>query len=158
MRTLALSPVVKSLIGPPIIADGHGNWKYTLPRDLYYRTSIEPPAEIFFENEWVMIYKHAIVLKKSYSWDGATCAHDYPWVVYPSCLHDAIYQFAEDIARAWGCSVWTVLKWGNHVFNEAMIREGAPKHARRRYYGAVTVAGYAFHQVMRLVKLKRIKL
>jgi len=97
-------------------------------------------------------------VSKGYSWDGATGVPDFSWVINASMFHDAIYQFAEDIAREWGCSVWRVLRWGDEIFREVMERDGAPVAGRRIYYAGVRVLGYPFHQLRRLVMFQKIKL
>lgn len=133
-------------------------WRYENPEMFYYSTDVPAPSNRVFGNKWLLIIQGALRVSRFYSWDGATCAPDFAWVKTPSMLHDAIYQFAEDIARCWGCSVFRVLRFGDRVFLEAMQKHGAPPWGQATYYGAVTVAGYVFHQVMRLVKFKAIKL
>ena len=132
------------------------NWKYELPECETYYTRVKFPSPKPFSNRWMCLIPGALRLNRFYAWDGATCAPDFEWVLKPSLYHDAIYQFAEDIARTWGCSVWTVLRFADRVFFEAMT--DAPPIMRCIYYGAVATIGYPFHQVMRLVKFKRIKL
>ena len=134
------------------------NWKYTCQKLYIYQTHVRPPCNKPFNNKWLLILPGCIRIARWYSWDGATCAPDFKWALKPSMIHDAIYQFAEDIARAWGCSVWRVLRFGDKIFREAMYRECAPAWGMMTYYGAVTVCGYDFHQAMRLIRFERIKL
>jgi len=116
-----------------------------------------------FENKWLSIIPADktqgtaifIVESEAYCCDGASGAPDLPCVMDGACFHDAIYQFADAIAAAWGCDVAAVLRWGDAVFLEAMQRRRAPRLVRWAYYNAVALVGYPYNRVRRWWRLRR---
>ena len=127
------------------------SWKFKLDQELTHETVAEPaPA---FDHAWLSIepIDGAVRLRvrAGYAWDGCTWAPDLSGTRFASCLHDAIYQFAEPIAAASGWSVRAVLRWGDRIFKERMRADGAARWVVWLYTLAVRLLGYAYHQAAR---------
>lgn len=118
-----------------------------------------------FENKWGKISADGITIREGYACDGATGARDtgrYAFVVPGVFCHDYGYQFAEDIAAAWGVSVREVLRIFDEVFLSAMLDNISEaddmktrKFKRRTahlYYRAVRLVGYRFHVIARRIR------
>ncbi|MDD5706757.1 MAG: hypothetical protein PHR35_12615 [Kiritimatiellae bacterium] len=132
-------------------------WKYTLDRDLMHHSRV--PGAKPFRNAWFQIMPVSenpalseLTLFTGYSWDGCSCAPEMRGTRAASGFHDGVYQFAEQIAAAWGWTVRRVLRWGDEVFLERMKQDGAAKAVAYPYYWAVRTFGGAFHALMRLVR------
>lgn len=86
-------------------------------------------------------------IAESYTWDGASVVPDSPKGVLPGTeVHDPVYQFAEQIAKAFGWTVKEVLAFGDELFRAVMIKEGASNVTVFIYYTGVSWFGYYFHQ------------
>ena len=138
------------------------NWKYTLSAPAVFDFPMPVPG--VFENKWMKLTPDGLTVFDPYSWDGSTGVPDgpvnpdtgFPNTYYPSCGHDAWYQFAEDIARHYGWTVYQVLTIADQMFMKTMIRDNVEWWRRRLYYRGVRVLGYAFHQSVRLLHFKPI--
>ena len=131
------------------------DWKHTLEQDLLH-LSVFPGGKDFY-NEWLSIKNilsddgtplALLTIKAKYSCDGYSCVPDLKQLD-PAFIHDAIYQFAEMIAAAWGWTVKNVLAWGDKLFLERMERDGVKKIIRKPYYWGVRKFGYVFHVALR---------
>ena len=131
------------------------DWKYTLKEPFSHLT--RRPAVPTYSGERLDIRTLAngiisITVGAGYSWDGNTGVPDLRGTYYASLLHDAIYQYADEIAAAWGWSVWRVLQWGDAIYAERMLADGAALATVLIYGGAVRVIGYPFNRIMRLLR------
>ena len=130
-------------------------WKYKLDRELMHHTRTASPP---FRNAWLHILPvggetvSELTVSAGYAWDGCTLAPDAKGTRAASCLHDAIYQYAEQIAAATSWKVRRVLRYGDDVFLERMLQDRAAKTVAYTYYWAVRGCGGAFHALMRLVR------
>ena len=128
-------------------------WAYTLAEDLYHLTRDHAvPWE--FQNERLTILHYnehytQMIVRAGYAWDGCTCAFDAGGTKWASCLHDAIYQFDLQLMAASGWSMRQVLSWGDEIFLERMLLDGANPTLARIYYRAVCAIGYRYHVVAR---------
>ena len=132
---------------------------FTLEEDLVIKTDIKGAiyssawyAELHggWEEEWLRIDPDGtITIKKGYSWDGCTPkrrifgkvigtwdgpispVHGKPMCYYPSCLHDALYQFKYEIPVS--------RKQADVLFYEGLKQEGFK--LAKLYYTAVRVFG-----------------
>lgn len=127
------------------------NWKYKLEEAVWHSTPMIAPAP--FANEWLHIVPlkagSTVVVQAGYAWDGATLVPDAKGTYFATALHDAVYQFCEDIAAAWRWTVRQVIKWADRIFKERMIQDGASRFVARLYYRGVRLFGYAYHQAAR---------
>jgi len=132
-----------------------GNYKYRLKADLHHKTLGVGPR---FRNAWLYTRPTdgaaatALTVSLGYAWDGCTMAPDARGTKQASCLHDAIYQFAESIVAAnpaW--TVRSVLSWGDSIFLERMLADGARPWVAHLYYRAVSLCGYTFHMAARRI-------
>ena len=132
-------------------------WKYCLDDELEHWVAEESAPR--FSNRWLTIEPGAdgtrIRVSAGYAWDGCTCAPDLPGTRHASCLHDAVYQFAEAISAASGWSLGAVLRWGDKVFHERMRADGAARLVAWVYYVAARRFGYVFHVAARRVRAWR---
>ena len=123
------------------------NWKYRLDGDIEH--SIADEAAPRFSNPWLTIERDGdgtrIRVRAGYAWDGCTGAPDLPGTRQASCLHDAVYQFAEAISAASGWSVRAVLRWGDRIFRERMRADGAARPVVWLYFLAVRLFGFGFY-------------
>jgi hypothetical protein len=135
------------------------SWKYTLNSEL--AQGLGDGAAPLFSNPWLTIERAGagvrIRVHAGYAWDGCTCAPDLPGTRLASCLHDAVYQFAEAIGAASGWSVRAVLRWGDRIFRERMRADGAGRPATWLYFLAVRLFGYRFHQAARHLRGRRLR-
>lgn len=123
-------------------------WKFELEYDLVHYTRLAAGGA--FENRYLRIAEVAggrweITVREGYRHDACTGVPDLAGTENAAPLHDALYQWAEDLARAWGWSVWRVLAWADGLFRERMKQDGAAKWVERLYFWGVRVLGYAFH-------------
>jgi len=130
------------------------DWKYTLSKPLTHLT--RRPAVPVYSGEWLDIRTlHNglvdITIAAGYSWDGNTGVPDLRGTLDASAFHDAIYQYADEIARAFGWSVFRVLQWGDSIYAERMLSDGAALATVLIYGGAVRVVGYPFNRTMKLL-------
>lgn len=128
---------------------------YTLQENLCHATRKKGPI-VTFKNKWLSIQRcddyTLIKVTTGYSWDGCTGAPNVNGTKWASCLHDAIYQFSEDIAEHTGWTVKQVTDWGNEVFLERMIQDDAPVIIAALYYHVTRFIGYPFHIVARWIR------
>ena len=130
-------------------------WHYLVVGGEHHITKIKRPGNgKHFENRWISISKRGMIsVKNGYAFDGATGVPDIYCAVKAAVFHDPIYQFAREIAEAWECSVWKVIKWADAVFYEVM-----KKHSKgyniipRIYYAGVWTFGYPFWKIKRAFK------
>jgi hypothetical protein len=137
--------------------DGLVDWKYTATEDMVYVSpaSSVPLPTCGFENKWLQIKAHpggavSVITRKDYSWDGPTLVRDTPATVWASGFHDPIYQFAKEIAAAWGWTEHQVLVWGDKVFRQAMMYKKETKIRTFCYYWGVRMFGRPAHWFMSL--------
>jgi len=65
-------------------------YRFTLAEDVLVETGILNYA---FESDYLKLDKQGnLVMKNRYAWDGATGAKDTRAFIFPSALHDALYQ------------------------------------------------------------------
>lgn len=83
---------------------------------------------------------------------AVSVAPNFPTAIPAACVHDWIYAHADEIAAAWCCSVWRVLRLADHWFLALMryTRFGF----RRTYFLAVRAAGYPFNRIGRFLSKK----
>lgn len=96
-------------------------WKYTLVRDWTHFTCVKFPGNSKpFENEWFYIDPRngEIIVRKGYSFDGATMVPDTYCAVEAAKAHDPLFQFAREIAELWNCKPRDVVRFANRVFCE----------------------------------------
>ena len=145
----------------PYVQNGRSglvDWRYTTTEDMVCAclTSSVPAPPKDFENKWLRIVLVgsivAIATHKDYSWDGPTLVPDTYATVYASAFHDPIYQFASEIAAAWGWSEHQVLVWGDKVFRQAMMHKKETKIRTFCYYWGVRIFGRPAHWFMSLGK------
>jgi hypothetical protein len=82
----------------PVTYLKHPKYDYVLTSDLERRLPWELGNHDFCDEKgrvWLQFRGRLAVVKKGYAWDGASCAPDFPDVIIPSCLHDALLQFAD---------------------------------------------------------------
>jgi hypothetical protein len=120
-------------------------WKYTLPADAFI--IISAPKAQAFQNEWMEIIplsegRAQFRIVTGYSWDGCSIVPDAPGTKRASCLHDAMYQFADDIAMAWKISGGSVLAIADAAFLAVMRQDKCP--VAGLYYAGVRVFGQPF--------------
>jgi hypothetical protein len=128
-------------------------WKYVLDEPL--TQSVTAPAWVGgVRSRWLDVRRIPddpraveLVVRDGYAWDGCTAVPDVRGTVYASCLHDALYQFAEALAAMWGVTVRDVLKWADAVFLARMRADDCP--VAGLYGWGVRRAGYAFHVLAR---------
>jgi len=123
-------------------------YSHILYEDLFFFSRSQVAKE--FSNDWLKISPKdngaEIQIVRGYAYDGYSLVPDLP-CSEPSAIHDAIYQFAEAIAKAWGWTVKQVLKWADKIFLEAMVFFNTPIKTAALYYYGVRLGGYAYHQV-----------
>lgn len=123
-------------------------WPHKLEKGVQHWTARDVPAP--FSNAWLTITQLAagtlLALPEGYAYDGATLVPTLHGMKLATAFHDATYQFAEDIAAAWGWTVREVLAFGDEIFYERMLQDGASRCAAWVYYRAVRGGGYGFHQ------------
>ena len=93
-----------------------------------------------------------ITVAKDYAFDGCSVVPDFPGTVEASLVHDALYQFADDLARAWSWSVWSVLRFADLRFADVMVFYKVPAALRRTYYAGVVVFGWVYNRGAKLVR------
>lgn len=126
-------------------------WKFTLAADEFY--IVEMRGAKYFSNEWLEIVplsegRAQVRISAGYSWDGCSVVPDAPGTKRASCLHDAMYQFSEDIAAQWLLHDSEVLALADLAFREIMRRDGCPVSGL--YYAGVRVFGRPFRFFSRL--------
>lgn len=136
--------------------DWRYDWKLTLSEDLTLEVNLAMPAHCpAFNNLWVHLEsvgpnRVQITVRKGYSWDGCSIVPDAPGTRKASCVHDAIYQFAEAIATAFGWPVREVLRWADETFLQVMRQDHCP--VAKLYYVGVRLFGGAFHSLARWLR------
>ena len=127
------------------------SWGYTLPAVLVREVPICAPGS--FYNRWLKIEQTAtgakLMVIRGYKWDGNTGVPDPPGSKDGSALHDAIYQFAEEIAATCGCTVKEVLQFGDAVYGYVLRQDKCP--VAGLYHGVVQVVGAPYHYARRWV-------
>ena len=126
-------------------------WPHKLEKAEWHETPLKVPGQ--FKNQWLTITPTALAtrltLAAQYAYDGATLVPTLHGMRLATAFHDAIYQFAEEIAAAWGWTVREALAFADEIFYERMLQDGANRCAAAVYYRAVRIGGYAFHQAAR---------
>lgn len=117
-------------------------WKFTLPADEFYIVRMKGAK--YFSNEWVEIVplsegRAQVRISAGYAWDGCSVVPDAPGTKRASCLHDALYQFSDDIAARWLLDQSDVLRLADDAFLEIMRRDRCP--VAGLYYAGVRVFG-----------------
>ena len=124
-------------------------WKYILDAPVRHLTPLAVPFR--FKNDWLEIVAEegcaCLTVAKGYAWDGATLVPDAKGTFFATALHDAVYQWSEDIAAEWGWSLRDVIRWADKIFKERMIQDGASSFVVCLYYRGVRMLGYAYHQM-----------
>jgi len=120
-------------------------YKYTLGADKFY--IVRMPGAQPFQNEWLEIIPLSeglaqIRITQGYSWNGCSLVPDAPGTKDASGIHDPLYQFSKEIAKAWGVSAWTVLRLADDIFLDIMRRDKCP--VAGLYYAGVRVFGRPF--------------
>ena len=140
-------------------------YKFTLDADHTFFTRLRGGR---FENEWIRLHLDGqLVVKGGYSWDGASPKWkvagrivgtwdgpvdpltDKQKLYYPTCLHDAVSQFAAEIAAACGFTVREVLRKSDDDFDYYMGLYRVHPVQRRLYYWAVRKFHYPFWLIQR---------
>ncbi len=149
-------------------------WKYETSTATVHWTRL--PGPVAYTGKWLTIHHTPVdttVLRipPRYRHDGATLAPDFRVTRTATVLHDAIYQFAEAISANCGWSVRRVLRFGDRIFLERMLRDARRVPVggtwRQRalgviargwdlcvayvYFAAVRLAGYRFHVLARRI-------
>lgn len=129
-------------------------WRYILADDLVHATA--PCDAPVCSLDWVRVEwtcrRVTIRVRAGYAWDGCTFAPDLCGTRWASCLHDAIYQFAEEISAVTGWSVRRILRWADGIFRERMRMDGASLAVRLVYGCMVALVGYPFHMAARWLR------
>lgn len=129
-------------------------YKYTLTKD--ERFDALTTIGIQFENEWIKISNEEFVIKKGYSWDGcspkfvvrncvigtwdgSTMDNGQQQCYRPSLIHDALYQFLDDIMP----QGYTRKEADEEFLYELSMNNFALKYV---YYGAVRLFGGLFRK------------
>ena len=127
-------------------------WPHKLEKPETHVTPLAVPT--LFQNRWLAITPihggTTVDVPSGYAYDGATLVPTLHGMRLATAFHDAVYQFAEDIAAAWDWTVKQVLAFGDEIFYERMIQDGANRCAAGVYYRAVRIGGYRFHQMARV--------
>ena len=148
----------------------HG-WEYTLTDQVVIPLPEHIPFPGTAANGWFMLYDKptpTLSLVRNYSTDGCTGAPDFSYgatlsrVLYTlqtegeaaalklcgpfiaHWTHDALFQFAKEVAAQAEVSTFSVINYANKVFNFHMEDCGTPRGQRLLYYAAVTIAGQPF--------------
>lgn len=131
-------------------------YKYVLDEPMFAVSCHSGP---WFKNRWLEIEPFEagspysqITVAEGFAWDGCSVVPDLPGTYRAACVHDAVYQFAEAIARETTWPVRDVLAWADAVFLEIMIGDGAKPGVYRLYYFGVRIFGYVYHQVARVYR------
>ena len=120
-------------------------YKYTLGEDKFY--IVRMPGAKYFQNKWIEIIPLAeglaqVRITAGYSWNGCSVVPDAPGTKDASGIHDPLYQFSKEIAKAWGVSVGVVIGLADDAFLEIMRRDKCP--VAGLYYAGVRVFGRPF--------------
>ena len=129
--------------------DAGDAYNYTLTRS-YVGTFKGRLAPRIFTNKWGEILplsfsnQTQITMATGYAWDGATGVPDVGgWkMALATIFHDFIYQFAKDIAAAWGWTVPEVLDFADDIFHEALQQNDSA--VATLYWRGVQVVGKPF--------------
>lgn len=159
-------------------------YEYVRVGDLLYPIPDQLAPPCWFRGRWVRIEDHhcgewTIVIRAPYATDGCTLAPDFshgatfsrachtikvdgPEAGLRLCgplaahwAHDAMYQFAVEMADAFGWSIWRTIRWANRYFDWVMGECGTPRWQRWLYFGAVTLVGHQFAFVGRQARAVR---
>ena len=129
----------------------HGKYRYVLLQQFLFWHAFG----FTFTNDWITIDEMGIELASGYSCDGATWAPDLRFVMPAVFIHDAMYQYAEEIATSTHKTVKAVLEIADKVFLAAMLSNIKAKsvieYCGKRalallYYHAVDLLGYRYHE------------
>jgi hypothetical protein len=131
------------------------SWRYTLAYPFAFLPSHRAAGN--FDNRFLSIIRGAgLTVWPGYSHDGYTCWPDPPEDVgaLAAAMHDACYQYMEDIVRAFNAQgiAWTKARfreWADLCFYEAMIYRGVPAGKAALIYRGVRWFGGIFHEVRR---------
>lgn len=121
------------------------SWRYRLDNDFQHHTP--HLAGCFFDSDWLVICDGSLTIRAGYAWDGCSPAWRLPgglWLgtpdgslgidgrpqtYYASLVHDALCQFAPNLAITRDTSV--------AVFAEMLAASGFPTWRTRLYAAAV---------------------
>ena len=113
-----------------------------------------------FQNEWLSLHNGVIEIAKGYAWDGCSpkwriwgkvigiwdgsisAITNKPKTYYASLVHDALYQFAKQIAEQNGIKLKDVKTAADLTFFYVMKKHGFP--LAKPYYIAVRILGGLF--------------
>ena len=122
------------------------NWKLTRERALMRFVDVQFPGA--FANEWLQITplpgqsRTLIEVAKGYSWDGCSIVPDAPGTHDASCVHDALYQFKDDLCRSWNLDWPDLRRLADMAFRDIMRRDKSPVSGL--YYIGVRLFGGVF--------------
>lgn len=134
-------------------------YKYTLAESLRVPLALLPGNAPAFQNRWLRIEPHSepeqpafLEVSTGFSWDGCSVVPDLTGTYRAACVHDAVYEFAEDIADANQMTVGAVLRWADSVFLAMMLQDGAGAFVAYLYYAGVMLFGYTYHKLARAIR------
>ena len=131
------------------------DWNYVTTAACVYVLDLphsQIPCE--FNNQWLSIkYTHhdgretiTFVVARAYAFDGCSVVPDFDGTVDGSLPHDVLYQFVDELAKAWGVSVAQVLAFADLRFKDVMIYNKVPPAVYKTYYAGVSVFGWLFNR------------
>ena len=134
------------------------DWNYTLTAPAVFVFDVAHAGLVPFHNDWIAIALTwdgtretvTVTLAVNYAWDGCSVVPDYPGTLEASAVHDALYQFSEAIAAAWGRWAPAVLMWADNRFYDAMAWYRVPWYIRWTYRAGVGCFGLIYHEGAKL--------
>lgn len=115
---------------------GHPKWKYKLNTLQIINTGIKPARE--YHNEFLSIDRIGVLtIKGGYHWNGANCFPDIEEILYPSLVHDALYQLLDE-----GAIDMEDRKKADKFFYHLCLKHGMNKNLAYVVYRAVRIGGY----------------
>jgi len=131
------------------------DWNYILTRDVTFKFPKKSiPCEFINQWLWMRMLDGNLVCTvfKGYAWDGPTVVPDVDGTTRESVIHDAIYQFVEEIMLVFNWSMFKILHLADLLFFAAMAQSDANTVIKYTYFWGVCVAGYSFHVLAKLFK------
>ena len=128
-------------------------YKYTLAENYVFLPAHRPAG--YFCNRFLSIQRGGqIVVWRGYAHDGYSLWPDPPQDkdATAAALHDALYQWLEDIAAAFGWTVASTREWADRCFYECMILRGVPANRAAIMYRGVRWFGGIYHAVARWMR------
>lgn len=139
------------------------DWNYAVTGPCLYRFRLSATDKIpgvsaapgpLFKNGLLEITRDAtdsalVILRiaAGYTFDGCSVVPDFIGTVDASLPHDALYQFADDIAEAWGCSARKVMAFADLRFKDVMVYNNVPACLYQAYYLGVRLFGWPFNRL-----------